>query len=218
MSDLISTHYDKQYFDWQAPIGEFGGWANQTKFIEYISDDSKVLDFGCGGGFLLKDIKCSMKVGVEINQTADELARKSGIEVFGSVPEVPDNYVDVIISNNALEHTLQPLEELRLLRNKIEVNGKIIFIVPCESISRSYKPNDVNYHLYSWSPMCIGNLFTEAGFSIIESKPYIHKWPPKYRFVARVGGRRLFEVACRIYGQFARSWFQVRVIAEKTNV
>jgi len=35
MSDLISSHYDDQYFDWQAPIGEFGGWANQTKFIKY---------------------------------------------------------------------------------------------------------------------------------------------------------------------------------------
>jgi len=27
--------------------------------------------------------------------------------------------------------------------------------------------------------MCIGNLDTEAGFSVIESRPYIHKWPPK---------------------------------------
>ena len=116
MSDLVSSHYDKKYFDWQAPIGEFGGWANQTKFVENISDDSKVLDFGCGSGFLLKDIKCSMKVGVDVNQMAAEIARKSGIEVFGCVAEISDNYVNIIISNNALEHTLQPLEELRLLR------------------------------------------------------------------------------------------------------
>jgi hypothetical protein len=66
--------------------------------------------------------------------------------------------------------------------------------------------------------MCIGNLFTEAGFSLIESRPYIHKWPPRYRAIARVGGRRLFEMACRIYGRLERSWFQVRVVAEKTVV
>jgi len=74
MSDLISTHYDDKYFDWQASIGEFGGWANQSKFVEYISSNSRVLDFGCGGGFLLKGIKCSTKVGVEVNPSAAETA------------------------------------------------------------------------------------------------------------------------------------------------
>jgi SAM-dependent methyltransferase len=217
MSDLISTHYDDKYFDWQASIGEFGGWANQSKFVEYISSNSRVLDFGCGGGFLLKGIKCSTKVGVEVNPSAAETARKHGIDVFGSVEEVPDDYVDVIISNNALEHTLQPLEELKSLYKKLKVGGKIIFVVPCESINYSYKANDINHHLYSWSPMCIGNLFTEAGFSVIESQSYIHKWPPKYRLIAKLGGRSLFEIACRIYGRIERSWFQVRVIAEKKN-
>jgi SAM-dependent methyltransferase len=217
MSDLISTHYDDKYFDWQASIGEFGGWANQSKFVEYISSNSRVLDFGCGGGFLLKGIKCSTKVGVEVNPSAAETARKHGIDVFGSVEEVPDDYVDVIISNNAREHTLQPLEELKSLYKKLKVGGKIIFVVPCESINYSYKANDINHHLYSWSPMCIGNLFTEAGFSVIESQSYIHKWPPKYRLIAKLGGRSLFEIACRIYGRIERSWFQVRVIAEKKN-
>ena len=26
------NYYNDKYFDWQAPIGEFGGWANLTKF------------------------------------------------------------------------------------------------------------------------------------------------------------------------------------------
>jgi SAM-dependent methyltransferase len=215
MPDLISTHYDQEYFDWQAPIGEFGGWADLSKFVAYISSSSRVLDFGCGGGFLLKNIKCSKRVGVEVNPAAADIARKNGIEVFNGVGEVPDEYVDVIISNNALEHTLQPLEELRGLHKKLEAGGRVILVVPCESISHSYKQNDINHHLYSWSPMCIGNLLTEAGFSVIESKPYMHKWPPKYRLIARLGGRGLFEAACRIYGIIERSWFQVRVIADK---
>lgn len=215
MSDLISGHYDDKYFDWQSSIGEFGGWANQSKFIEFISNKSRVLDFGCGGGYLLKGLKCSAKVGVEVNPSAAETARKHGIEVYGSAEEVPDDHVDVIISNNALEHALQPLEELKSLFKKLRSGGKIIFVVPCESINYKYKANDINHHLYSWSPMCIGNLFTEAGFSIIESKSYIHKWPPKYRLIAKIGGRGLFEIACRIYGRIERSWFQVRVVAEK---
>lgn len=217
MEELVSKHYDEKYFNWQSSIGEFGGWANQTKFLDYIGDNSDVLDFGCGGGFLLSSLQCRNKVGVEINPSAAETAKSKGIEVFDSVAKVPDDYIDTIISNNALEHTLHPLEELKLLHGKLKKGGKIIFVVPCESISYRYEPNDVNHHLYSWSPMCIGNLFTEAGFTVIESKSYIHKWPPKYRLIAKLGGRNLFEMACHIYGRMERSWFQVRVVAKKPN-
>jgi SAM-dependent methyltransferase len=217
MPDLISTNYNEKYFDWQSPMGEFAAWANQSMFVEYISINNRVLDFGCGGGYLLKNLECSKKVGVEVNPSAAEIARKNGIEVYSSIRDVPDEYIDVIISDNALEHTLQPLEELKALYKKLTAGGKAVFVVPCESISYSYEPNDINHHLYSWSPMSIGNLFGEAGFSVIESNPYIHKWPPGYKFIARVGRRRLFDIACRIYGRIERSWFQVRVIAEKGN-
>jgi SAM-dependent methyltransferase len=217
MSDLTSTHYDDRYFGWQAAMGEFGGWANQSKFSRYIEGNSRVLDFGCGGGYILKNLRCGRRVGVEVNPIAAETAARNGIEVFTRVADVPDEYVDVVISNSALEHALQPLEELISLHKKLVPGGKIIFVVPCESISYGYKPNDINHHLYTWSPMCLGNLFSEAGFSVVESKPYIHKWPPKYRLIARLGGRRLFDVACRIYGRIARSWFQVRLVAEKSS-
>ena len=215
MTDLISAHYSDQYFGWQASIGEFGGWANQSKFTKYLSKDSKVLDFGCGGGFLLKNLRCGLKVGVEVNPAAADAANKNGIEVFSRVEDVPNDYVDVIISNHALEHTLQPLEELKYLYKKLQLGGRIVFVVPCESISCRYEPNDINHHLYTWSPMCLGNLFAEAGFAVVESKAYIHKWPPKYRLIAKVCGRTLFELACRIYGRVSRSSFQVRIVAEK---
>ena len=197
------------------PLGEFGGWANLTKFLPFLSPDNEILDFGCGGGFLLKNIACRKKVGVEINKTAAETARENGVEVYNIIDDVPDNYVDVIISDNALEHTHYPFDELKKLYTKLRKKGRIIFVVPCENITYKYLPNDINQHLFSWSPMCIGNLLTLAGFSVIESKPYIHKWPPNYIKVAKFGGRMLFELSCRIYGQIKREWFQVRIIGEK---
>ena len=216
MSHGIPVHYDQRYFEWQAPIGEFGGWANLGKFAKYVSLTSRVLDFGCGGGFLLKHMACGRKIGVEVNPAAAAVARKNGVEVFGSLEEVPDEFVDVVISNNALEHAHQPLDVLRALFKKIVRGGTMVFFVPCESISRKYRKNDINRHLYSWSPMCIRNLFEEAGFAVVESKAFIHKWPPFHRLIARVAGRRLFDFACRIYGRMERSWFQVRIVAQKS--
>lgn len=46
-------HYNEDYFNWQKNIGLFGGWANSTKFEQYITKEDDVLDFGCGGGYLL---------------------------------------------------------------------------------------------------------------------------------------------------------------------
>jgi len=37
MPDLINPNYNEKYFALQDPIGKFGGWANQTKFADYIS-------------------------------------------------------------------------------------------------------------------------------------------------------------------------------------
>lgn len=215
MSDRISKHYQASYFDWQSSIGEFGGWANQNKFAGLVPRDAVVLDFGCGGGFLLKNLECAKRVGVEINPSAAETARSNGVEVYSSVAQVPDSYVDVAISNNALEHALHPLAELKDLHGKLKPGGRAIFVVPCESIRYRYQPGDINHHLYSWSPMCIGNLFTEAGFTVIESRAFYSQWPPFYRQIARLGGRRMFSLACRIYGHIYRKWFHVRVIAEK---
>ena len=212
-----SPHYDANYFSWQKTIGDFGGWANLDKFKAYIAQHHDVLDFGCGGGYLLKRIDCHKRIGIEPNPSAAIVAQQNGVEVYTNANGVPDSCADVVISNNALEHTLNPLDEIKSLMPKIRDGGQVVFFVPCESISLAYIPNDINHHLYSWSPMCLGNLFTEAGYRVIESKPYVYKWPPHYQFIANLGGRRLFNMACWLYGRIERSWFQVRLVAVKPS-
>jgi cyclopropane fatty-acyl-phospholipid synthase-like methyltransferase len=64
------NHYKKKYFNWQSKVGKFGAIANQIKFIDYIKDGQKVLDFGCGGGYMLSTFTYIKKYGVEINSNA----------------------------------------------------------------------------------------------------------------------------------------------------
>lgn len=207
-------YYGKDYFEWQKNIGSFGGWANLTKFSKFIKKTDTVLDFGCGGGFLLNNIDCSVKAGIEINPFARENCEKLGIKTFVSPEQVPDDYADVIISNNALEHCERPLDILKSLYPKLKKGGTIIFVVPNDSFINSYRSNNIDHHFYSFSPMNLGNLFTEAGFCVIESKPYIHKWPPRYLLLSRFG-RFVFDIVCRIYGFTHLSWVQVRCVATK---
>jgi SAM-dependent methyltransferase len=149
MRELVSKHYDELYFDYQKAAGEFGGWANAPLFAGYIKPEDTILDFGCGAGWLLMNLHCRRKIGVEVNPSAAEFAIKNGIEVYHAVKDVPDCVADKIISNHALEHTLHPLHELKSLRSKLRQNGRVVFIVPCEGIQNVYKPNDVNHHLYT---------------------------------------------------------------------
>ena len=216
-AERVSDHYDEAYFARQIDIGSFGAWANRSKFERCIKPTDTVLDFGCGSGLLLKGLDCARRLGVEINPAAVAPARGVGVEVFGRVEDVPDNVADVIISNHALEHTLRPLDELKALYRKLKPGGRIVIVVPCDSVYFAFKPNDVNKHLYSWSPMNLGNLLAEAGFTVEESKPYIHKWPPKWRLFKGVfiRNRWLFELVCRISGRLRTRWSQVRAVGCK---
>lgn len=213
-----SSHYDAEYWDWQKNIGVFGGWVNAHKFKDSVSQNDKVIDFGCGGGFLLKSLDCKSRIGIEPNPSAAESVKKLDIEHFFSSIDALNNLgecvVDVIISTNALEHTLNPLQELKNLKLLLKVGGCVHFIVPCDSIKYKYNPKDINYHLFSWSPQNLGNLFTEAGYSVEYVRPYIHKWPPFYSKIAKLGWP-IFNLACLIYGHIERSWFQVEIKAKK---
>ena len=219
MGQTHSKHYDEGYFEWQRTIGEFGGKANLFKFQDTIRSSDTVLDFGCGGGFLLNEITCSRKIGIEPNDVARDQAKALGHELFSTpqdaLAELGEGAIDLIISNNALEHTLHPLAELQALHPLLKAGGKIHFVVPCETINNAWKPNDINHHLYSWSPMTIGNLFTEAGYEIIRVAPYIHKWPPNWLFLQKTFGWRLFNMAARVYGRIERSWYQVEALGQK---
>lgn len=219
----VNTHYDQEYFDWQSEIGRFGGWANVSKFEKFVSPGTKLLDFGCGGGFLLSALNSGEKLGIEINPVARAAAQRSGIRAVSSASEVEDGWADLLISNHALEHCQFPLHELQDLIRKVAPGGTVVFFVPCESIKYKYVADDPNHHLYSWSPMSAANLFAEAGFRVHESKAYMHVWPPSFipRVLRSLGGRWLFELGCRIYGTLTylnlspTPVSQVRIIATR---
>ena len=217
MSSNSSSYYDSGYFDWQKDVGQFGGKAEVWKFQPYINQTDKVLDFGCGGGFVLKNLSCAEKLGVEINPSARSSCSKLGIEAVADISGVPDNWADVIISNHALEHVSDPLDTLKALRHKIRPGGVVIFVVPCESVKTRFERGNIDRHLFTWSPMNIGNLFEAAGYSVSESKALLHRWMTKPRFVQNIVGWNLFHFGCWIYGRLFTRLSQVRVIAHRVT-
>ena len=214
---MLNNHYNKKYFKWQSQIGEFGGKANLIKFNNLLKAGQKILDFGCGGGYILKNIKeKNIKLfGVEVNREARRIAKNNRVKVFSNSSILPANYFDLIISNHALEHTDNPLLELKNLYKSLKKGSQICIVVPLDSKSYSYKKNDINFHLFSWSPMNLGNILSRAGFEIIESLIFFHKWPPYYFFLKKIMPWFFFDFLCNIYSRIDTKWYQTRCLAKK---
>jgi 2-polyprenyl-3-methyl-5-hydroxy-6-metoxy-1,4-benzoquinol methylase len=206
--------YDEKYFQWQKNIGEFGGFGNLFKFKAFIKPSDVVLDFGCGGGYLLENIECARKIGLEVNASAREEAARRGVEVVGRITDIADEIADVIISNHALEHVQSPFAALCALYKKLKIGGKIIFVVPHQDTRGEYDSQDINRHLYTWNQQTLGNLFTAAGYRIVNVESIQHQWPENYQEVFETFGEEGFHKRCR-ENAVKNHNYQIRIIAAR---
>ena len=208
------NYYNEDYFnDYQKKIGRFGGKANLFKFKEHIKKTDNVLDFGCGGGFLLSNIECKYKAGIEINPIARKYCNNNlEIDCFSSISEVEDEKYDVIISNHALEHCERPFDIIKEL--KLKQGGRLV-VVPLDSFKYKFKTDDVNKHLYSFSPMNLGNILQMNEYNNIKTENVLHKWPPFWLQIQKYFGWRLFHIVSYIYGHLNLYWSQTKAIAVK---
>ena len=180
------SYYNEDYFSDQKKVGVDNIFGVTKIFESHIESSDTVLDFGCGGGFLLGQINCGERIGFDINSVALETAKLNGLIAVNDLDDVDNNSVDIVMSNSAIEHTPTPFEDICKLRTKLKIGGKAVFRVPHETIGYKYKPNDWNYHLFTWSPMAIGNLFNEAGFDVISVDNEKGMQPPFYKIFRKV--------------------------------
>lgn len=142
-------------------------------FRDLESETAALLDFGCGTGGVLERLRCRSRIGIEISPFAAEQARTKGVEVCSALQDVSDQSIDVAISFHALEHVDDPLGILKQIRRVLKPNGRVRVVVPCETpiltAQRSWHVNP-DRHLYTWTPLLLGNLAERAGFAEIRSR------------------------------------------------
>ncbi|MDB5104285.1 MAG: SAM-dependent methyltransferase [Fibrobacteres bacterium] len=208
-----SGHYGQDYFNWQKRIGAFGGVANLFKFREFIRPSDTVIDLGSGGGFLLGNVRCARKMGVEINPSARrDAALFAGIDTVERPEDLPDSFADIVISNHALEHMHSPLEVLRTLLPKLKPGARLVLVVPNDPPQQEWDPGDINKHLFTWNPMTLGNLVALAGYKVQKVEAIQHQWPPNFTEVYASLGEEGFHQACRDQAKRTGT-YQIRVVA-----
>lgn len=173
----------REYFAWQQQGGRNTGAFNGHLWRPVVAGSKAILDFGCGGGYLLESFAAERRAGVEVNPAARERAEDAGIEVYERIEEVPGRF-DTIVSSHALEHVERPTEVLRALREKLAGSeSKLALLLPMEDwragSNRRHRDDDINMHLYGWTPQLLGNLLRVSGYSVREIRIVTHAWPPR---------------------------------------
>jgi SAM-dependent methyltransferase len=193
------------YFARQSASGLLGAQWNRHFFAGLMPPTGDVLDFGCGGGFLLRVLPGTRKVGVEINPTARAVAERNGLTVVDRLDHV-DGTFDTIVSSHALEHVENPCEVLRQLAGKLRgPESRLVLLLRIDDWrspnNATYRTDDPDQHLYTWTPQLIGNLMRVSGLRVLESRVVFHVWPR--------GAARLWRLSPPVF--HAAAWLQSRV-------
>jgi SAM-dependent methyltransferase len=208
----------ERYFEWQSHIGQLGGELNLPKFDRYVAPDDVVLDFGCGGGYLLERLPGARKLGVEVNNDAQAAARARGIEVVTTLGEVAEGTIDVAISNHALEHTLRPYDELRGLWRVLKSGRRLVLWLPLDDWRATRRAaSDPSRHFHTWTPATLRNLLEEVGFEVETCRVVTYAWSLRLAPLRHVLPPPLFHLLCRGVA-VARRRRQLAAIARKPEV
>ena len=180
----VARKYGQEYWDGDRRYG-YGGYrydgrwgAVARKLIEAynLSEDAKILDVGCGKGYLLYEFKRLLPkariAGFDISEYAIENAKEEIRDsVFVHRAQDPckfsDNEFDLVISVTTL-HNL-PLPELHAALREIERVGRNKYVVV-----ESYRNEAELFNLECWA------LTAEAFFSSVE-------WPWLFRHFGYTG-------------------------------
>lgn len=206
--------YNADYLLAQLDFAKVDSVLDCEFFQNYIKPTDRVAEFGMGGGLLLNKLSCREKIGIEINEIARAYAKELGIESVSDLMELEDESLDVIISTHALEHCLKPYEIICGLRNKLVEGGKIVFVVPYDSIRDEYLRGVDCYHLFTWNQRNLGNLFKMAGYFIKEVGLRETAWPRGWRKMFSEETKDWFS-AVSVLESERIGYYSVYVVAEK---
>lgn len=141
----------------------------------------KILDFGCGFGWLLKNLnnKYWSKSGVEINNFARMNAQNNRIKTYNSLDELNKKKFDVITMIHVIEHLKNPVNFLKKITNNLKKNGYIIIETPdfdsamARKYNKKFRLLHDKTHISLFSSESLIRLIRDTGLEIIKIEyPY----------------------------------------------
>jgi 2-polyprenyl-3-methyl-5-hydroxy-6-metoxy-1,4-benzoquinol methylase len=192
-SDVKTHHMSVSYVE----LLSSGNYDQGIKEIKKYCNTGNILDVGCATGnflYILKNNGYNVK-GIELSKFASEFGIKNfGIEIINKPynlellhHELPENYFDVILMGDVLEHFTNPTEAMDLTNKILKKNGVAVIHLPgtlnlissklaffIYNIIGSQKTMTIPpYHLTEFNAKTIRAMLTKCGFTKINIKEEI---------------------------------------------
>ena len=142
--------------------------SRARKLQPLIEPGDRVLEFGAGMIYNLRDLRCAERTAFDITDAGRPLADRFGIR-FVTDADVLGNNFDVVICHHVLEHVADPVTLIAQMAKHLKSGGRLLLFVPLEPARQQYDPADHHQHLYGWTPATLGNLVAAAGLRVASS-------------------------------------------------
>ena len=175
-------------------------------FINSLKGSLIILDIGCATGYLGKELKKRghQVYGVEISEKAGKEAEKvlNGV-IIGDIEEIdlpfPENYFDIIICADVLEHLFNPKEVLIKLKKYLKNDGYLIASIPnianwkirLELLKGKFEYKNIGLldfgHIRFFTYYTAKKMFEETGYKIeyIDFNINLNDFPSVFKWVIR---------------------------------
>lgn len=222
ITDLYTTgYYEGRGFDRQIDYSLDRSEAQErpamvlSPVCELMPAPARLLDFGCGQGWMLKKARTLGydAEGYEISADGRANARSMGLVIYDDPREIPSASYDLAIATEVLEHCASPMAALREIHRSLKPGGLFYYTTGnFDGFYRRWKAGrpdqpSLDYimpegHIYFFSPEVMCRYFQTIGFSRQEtwrSNRY-NQAGPLYR------GLRAMHLAGP--GDYPASWIQ----------
>lgn len=143
-----------------------------------LFDGASVLDFGCGNGCLLSqfgEVAQCIQYGYEVSDSYEsELKKNSGFSGLytGNLATINRKF-DLIVFNHSLEHIVNIRQTLKILRDKLEPNGRLLIQVP--DIEKNPFDLIIADHIFHFTTNSLSNLLKSVGYEILSVAKKVSK-------------------------------------------
>lgn len=158
----------------------FRGWFGKSygQISAYMGGfvKGRVLDVGCAYGFTLERFPDSFeKFGIDVSAHAINVAKRrlpdANFKIGGAEDKFPykDNYFDVVLANDLLEHLENPKKALESIHKVLKIGGVLYITTPNLNVVRrkifSYADRK-EHHISMFTHKELMDLLKSLGFKI----------------------------------------------------
>jgi len=143
----------------------------------------RVADFGCGAGLFLDLVKgiASETVGIDLASHFSQHLMANGHRYEQNAGALEDEWLDMAVSFDTLEHQESPLEFLRSIWKTLKPGGSFFIGVPNQNdflkkIVPDYLPFFYHTsHLFYFTSDTLSHILKESGFQVCNVR-FVHKY------------------------------------------